>query len=155
MSAFTYSLRSILRAAPSAAAPARSFSSSSARGLARMNITGRLGASPEVATTQSGVEYVKYNIASESGPSNNRVTSWFNVKAFVSDAQREYLSNLPKGTLVSVDADASLRKFQNSEGVDTTSLSLHQRNIEVLRRPFKPNQSESESQSEIQPESQQ
>lgn len=28
-------------------------------------------------------------------------------------------------------------------------------NIEVLRRPFKPNQSESESQSEIQPESQQ
>jgi hypothetical protein len=30
-------------------------------------------------------------------------------------------------TLVSVDADASLRKFQNSEGVDTTSLSLHQR----------------------------
>ncbi|KAL4992002.1 hypothetical protein BDW68DRAFT_150999 [Aspergillus falconensis] len=150
MSAFTSSLRCTLRAAPSAAAPARSFSSSSARAMARMNITGRLGATPEVTTTQNGIEYVKYNIASESGPSNNRVTSWFNVKAFVSDGQREYLSNLPKGTLVSVDADASLRKFQNSEGVETTSLSLHQRNIEVLRRPFKPNQSESETETESQ-----
>ncbi|KAL6233860.1 hypothetical protein BDW75DRAFT_181819 [Aspergillus navahoensis] len=155
MSAFTSYLRSTLRAAPSAAAPARSFSSSSSRAMARMNITGRLGATPEVATTQNGTEYVKYNIASESGPSNNRVTSWFNVKAFVSDGQREYLSNLPKGTLVSVDADASLRKFQNSEGVETTSLNLHQRNIEVLRRPFKPSQSESESQFEFQAESQQ
>ncbi|KAL5002805.1 nucleic acid-binding protein [Aspergillus recurvatus] len=150
MSAFTSALRSTLRAAPSAAASARSFSSSSSRAMARMNITGRLGATPEVATTQNGIEYVKYNVASESGPSNNRVTSWFNVKAFVSDGQREYLSNLPKGTLVSVDADASLRKFQNSEGVETTSLSLHQRNIEILRRPFKPNQSESESQFESQ-----
>ncbi|KAL4916796.1 hypothetical protein BDW62DRAFT_185241 [Aspergillus aurantiobrunneus] len=137
MSAFTSSsLRSLLRAAPRAATPARSFTSSAARSTARMNITGRLGSEPELFNTAGGREYVKYVVASSSGPKDNRVTSWFRVAAFVSDSQREFILNLPKGALVCVDAEAVQRRFQDGDGKEHLNLSLSQRSIEVLSRPL-------------------
>ncbi|RDW74315.1 single-stranded DNA-binding protein [Aspergillus mulundensis] len=141
MSAYTSSLRSALRAAPRAA-PARSFSSSSARAGARMNITGRLGADPELVTSQAGVEYVKYLVGANSfAPSANRTTSWFRVKAFVNDNSRDYLLNtVKKGTLVSVDAEATMRKYTAPDGSDQYSLSLVQRQLEILRRPYNPSE---------------
>ncbi|KAL4784609.1 nucleic acid-binding protein [Aspergillus varians] len=124
------SLRSLLRAAP-----ARYFSSSSARSAARMNITGRLGNEPELSTSVAGQEYVKYVVASSSGTRDNRTTSWFRIAAFVNPTQRDFLLSLPKGSLVSVDAEASQRKFQDSEGNDRTQLNITQRNLEFLGRP--------------------
>lgn len=96
MSAFSSSsLRSFLRAVPRAATPARTFTTSPARSLARMNITGRLGTNPEVTTLQNGQEYVRYVVGT--GGSRDSQASWFRVAAFVSDAQKEFLLQLPKG----------------------------------------------------------
>lgn len=97
MSAFSSSsLRSFQRAAPRAATPARTFTTSPARSIARMNITGRLGANPELSTSQNGQEYVKYSVGTSS-PTRDGQTSWFRVAAFVTDAQREFLLQVPKG----------------------------------------------------------
>ncbi|KAL4806123.1 hypothetical protein BDV18DRAFT_138740 [Aspergillus unguis] len=132
MSAFTSSsLRSLLRAAP-----ARSFSSSSARAMTRMNITGRLGADPELVNTQTGKQFVRYVVAAESGGANTRNVSWWKVAAFVPDSQRDFLMGLQKGSLVAVDADVQQRKWQDTEGQEQTTLSISQRHIELLRRPF-------------------
>ncbi|KAI2132559.1 ssDNA-binding protein, mitochondrial [Ophidiomyces ophidiicola] len=52
----------MFRTAPSllrAAAPRRAFSSSAPRDVARISIVGRLGASPELITSQAGREYVR------------------------------------------------------------------------------------------------
>ncbi|KAL4900181.1 hypothetical protein BDW74DRAFT_102761 [Aspergillus multicolor] len=148
MSAFTSSLRSAVRAAPRAAAPARSFSSSSARAAARMNITGRLGADPERVTSQSGNEYVRYTVASSSGSAANRTTSWFNIKALVNENARDYLTTIKKGSLVSVDADASIKKYTAADGTEQQSLTLFHRQIEVLRRPYNPSFDSSRAENE-------
>jgi len=63
-----------------------------------MSIVGRLGAAPEAIETSSGRTLVKYSIASNSGKSDARKTSWFKVASFVDGGpQREYLMGLGKG----------------------------------------------------------
>lgn len=67
------------------------------RGLARMSLIGRLGQTPESVPTASGRDIVRYAVATNYGPPENRQTSWFNVASFVEGAQKDYLLNLPKG----------------------------------------------------------
>lgn len=91
-------LRPTLGLARTAASAARTFSSSASRSVARMIITGRLGAEPELSTTANGQEIIRYAVGSSHGPRDNRQTSWFRVGAFLPEGgQRDYILNLPKG----------------------------------------------------------
>ncbi|KKK18266.1 hypothetical protein P175DRAFT_0501956 [Aspergillus ochraceoroseus IBT 24754] len=138
----TSSLRPLLRAAPAAALSARSFSSSSSRSVARMIITGRLAADPELQATATGQEIIKYAVGTSHGPKDNRQTSWFRVSSFVNDGpQRDYLLGLQKGTLVYIEGDATMRQWEDSEGKKQTTLNIVQRNLEVLKRPSNPDYS--------------
>lgn len=94
MSAFMNSLRPSFRAATGAA---RTFSTSSPRSIARVILTGRLGAEPELQATASGQEVVRYSVGSSSGPANDRRTNWFRVSSFQQGGARDYLLGLPKG----------------------------------------------------------
>lgn len=85
------------RAAAPSASIARAFSTSSPRSIARISIIGNLADTPEVFTTQSGREIVKYAVASNSGPKDNRQTSWFRVTSFVEGPRKDFLLTLPKG----------------------------------------------------------
>lgn len=99
MSAF---LRPVFGAA---ARPAvRSFSSTSARGIARVQIIGNLADTPEVRATSTGREMIKYAVASNSGPRTDRVTSWFNVSCFAEGKMRDFLLTLPKGCVILVSS---------------------------------------------------
>ncbi|QKX61079.1 uncharacterized protein TRUGW13939_08225 [Talaromyces rugulosus] len=128
-------IRSTLRSrAAVPALTARSFSSSPAHSLARLTITGRLAAEPELSSTSTG-EIVKYAVATSSGPKDNRQTSWFRIASFVPDGpSRAYLLGLPKGSLVLVEGDATIRNYEDTEGKRHSTLSIVQRNIEVLKR---------------------
>jgi hypothetical protein len=83
------------RAAPAFAA--RSFSTTTARPLAKITIIGNLADTPEVHPTSTGREVVRYAVASNSGSRENRKTSWFKVTSFAEGPSRDYLMNLPKG----------------------------------------------------------
>ena len=97
MSAFFSSLRPALRMA-NAPHAARAFSSSPAHSIARLVLTGRLGAEPELHATSSGQEIVKYNIATSHGPRDNRQTSWWRITNFVPEgSQRDFILGLQKG----------------------------------------------------------
>lgn len=90
-------LRPFLRA-PSALSGARSFSSSPSHSVARMIITGRLAAEPELQATSTGQDVVKYVVGSSYGPKDNRQTSWFRIASFQPEGpQRDHLLSLPKG----------------------------------------------------------
>lgn len=95
----TSPLRPLLRAAaggPNLAA--RTFTTSSPRSLARMIITGRLTNTPELQTTATGNSMIRYSVASDSGPRDKRLTSFFRVASFLGEgSQRDYLLGLPKG----------------------------------------------------------
>ncbi|KAK3948784.1 hypothetical protein QBC32DRAFT_350670 [Pseudoneurospora amorphoporcata] len=131
MSAF---LRPVFGAA---ARPAvRSFSSTSARGIARIQLIGNLADTPELRATSTGGEMIKYAVASNSGPRNDRLTSWFKVSCFAEGKMRDFLLSLPKGTTVFVEGEVSLRNWTDEEGRARTSVNVLHRNLEVLRRPY-------------------
>ncbi|KAJ5775426.1 uncharacterized protein N7511_000437 [Penicillium nucicola] len=143
MSSFLNSLRPGLRMAQRATQTARAFSSSPANAFARLTVTGRLAAEPELQATASGKEVVKYVVGTSHGRREDRSTSWFRVTSFVPEgSQRDFILSLTKGTLVLVEGDASLRNWEDSEGKSRTTLNFVQRNLEVLKRQ----QNEEESQ---------
>ncbi|OJJ80261.1 single-stranded DNA-binding protein [Aspergillus glaucus CBS 516.65] len=129
------SLRPSLRAASTAA---RSFSTTSRRDLARMILTGRLGTEPELQATASGREVIRYVVASDYGRTQSRKTDWFRVASFPdSEGQKNFLLNLPKGSLVYVEADTSLRQYEDAEGKKNTQLSLVQRECPPCHQDLK------------------
>ncbi|KAG5975958.1 hypothetical protein E4U13_000264 [Claviceps humidiphila] len=134
------------RATAASVGAARSFSTSTPRSIARISIIGNLADTPEVFTTSTGKEMIKYAVASNHGTKDNRQTSWFKVTNFVEGPRRDYMLSLSKGTLVFVEGEASLRNYQDKEGQTRTALNITQRNIEVLKRPQTDGQESQESQ---------
>jgi len=144
--------RNVLRLART---PARAFSTTAARPLAKIQLIGNLAASPELTATSTGHEIVKYSLATSSGPKENRQTSWWRVTAFIeAGARRDFLLGLEKGTLVYVEGDAKMDSWEDAEGKGRTALSIVHRelvrgagagwggeanggvgNVEILKRP--------------------
>ncbi|WFD36309.1 lipoyl synthase [Malassezia cuniculi] len=87
-----------------AAAPKRAFSTSSAAQLARMQLIGRLVASPETRLSRTGKEYLRYTVATSDplGPPNEDgspaepTSSFHSVFAF-GEERVNRLRDLPKG----------------------------------------------------------
>jgi hypothetical protein len=141
-------LRSTLRRrAPASAFAARSFSSSPSHSVARIIITGRLAAEPELQATSTGQDVIKYAVGTSYGPRDNRQTSWFRISSFPPEGpQKDYLLGLQKGcvrpsiqlsctahsdmvpcrTLVYVEGDASMRSYEDADGKRQSSLSVVQ-----------------------------
>ncbi|KAK0379257.1 single-strand binding protein family [Colletotrichum limetticola] len=143
--------------APRMASAARAFSTTPSNNVARITIVGNLADAPEVVPTSTGREIIRYAVASNSGPKDNRQTSWFRVTSFEAEGpRRDFLQSLPKGTLVYVEGEAAMRAYQDAEGKNRSSLSIIQRtssphstyhpnanrlsrvtgSIEVLKRPY-------------------
>ncbi|TLD29854.1 ssDNA binding protein [Venturia nashicola] len=117
------------------AANARAFSTTSRSAYAKIQVIGRLAAQPELVDTSTGNTMVKYTVASDFGPKDNRQTSWWRVANFQPEgAQRDFVLGLPKGTLIHLDAEAQLGTYDD-EGKIRQRLNLVQRSIEVLARP--------------------
>ncbi|KAK7949727.1 hypothetical protein PG984_002564 [Apiospora sp. TS-2023a] len=115
---------------------ARGFSASAARPRAKITLIGNLAATPEVRPTSTGREVIEYAVASNSGPKDKRVTSWFKVASFEPEGpRRDFLTSLPKGATVLVEGNCVMNSYQDQEGNTRTSLSVYQTDLEVLRRP--------------------
>ncbi|KAG6001774.1 hypothetical protein E4U21_003819 [Claviceps maximensis] len=133
----------LLRRATAAPAGAcRSFSTSSPRSLARMTIIGRLADAPEARTASSGREVLKFTVATSHGNKENRQTSWFRITSFVEGPRKDYMLSLPKGTMMYIEGDAAMTSYQDKDGQPRSSLSIIQRNFEILKRPQPTEQSE-------------
>ncbi|CAG8043283.1 unnamed protein product [Penicillium salamii] len=129
---FLSSLRPGMRLT-NAAQTARTFSTSPAHSLARLTLTGRLGAEPELQTTANGTEVVRYSVGTNYGPRDNRQTSWFRISNFVPEgAQRDYILGLQKGTLVFVEGDAKMSTWEDAEGKNRSSFNVVQRKLPIL-----------------------
>ncbi|KAF3480742.1 uncharacterized protein GIQ15_06089 [Arthroderma uncinatum] len=126
----------------------RAFSSTARRDFARLTLVGRLGMEPEVTTSVNGREYIRYHIATSYGPRDNKQTSWFRIMSFVDGPARDNLLSLPKGTLMLVEGDASLRVVEEGEGKKSSVLNVVQRTYEVLSRPYNQNNQQENNQQE-------
>ncbi|KAK8048406.1 primosome PriB/single-strand DNA-binding protein [Apiospora phragmitis] len=103
---------------------------------AKITIIGNLAATPEVRPTSTGREVIEYAVASNSGPKDKRVTSWFRVASFEPEGpRRDFLTSLPKGATVYVEGNCVIKSYQDQEGQNRSSMNVYQTNIEVLRRP--------------------
>ncbi|KAH7348037.1 hypothetical protein BKA66DRAFT_447499 [Pyrenochaeta sp. MPI-SDFR-AT-0127] len=124
-----------LRATAAPRAFTRAFSSTPASQVARMNLVGRLGVAPEEVPVSGDRTLVRYVIGTSYGKGEDKKTSWFRVASFVQGAQKDFLMNLPKGSLLYVDADARMETYTDAEGNKRSNLSLIARNFDVLSRP--------------------
>ena len=88
---------SALRSVAAPRAFARSFSSTPASQVARMNLVGRLGTAPEEVQVSGERTLVRYVIGTNYGRGEEKKTSWFRVASFVQGPQKDYLMNVPKG----------------------------------------------------------
>lgn len=84
-----------------AATTARQFSTTPARSLARMALIGRLADAPEMTSTSTGRNIIRYSLGVSNGPrdeSGNRATSWFRVASFMDEGPtRDLLLRQVKG----------------------------------------------------------
>ncbi|KAI0104172.1 nucleic acid-binding protein [Nemania sp. FL0031] len=113
----------------------RAFSASARRDIAKITLVGNLAGTPELKATSTGREVLEYAVASNDGPRDNKHTSWFRVATFVEDGPRkDYLTSLPKGSTVFVEGDAVMNTYTDADGKTRSSMSIYQRNLEVLRR---------------------
>ncbi|KAI0535211.1 nucleic acid-binding protein [Xylaria digitata] len=127
--------RRLTAAAPRSLGASRAFSASARRNIAKITLVGNLAATPELKATSTGREVIEYSVASSDGPRDNRHTSWFRVATFAEEGpRRDYLTSLPKGSTVFVEGDAVMNTYTDAEGKTKSSLSIYQRNLEVLRR---------------------
>ncbi|KAF2738518.1 ssDNA binding protein-like protein [Polyplosphaeria fusca] len=129
--------QSTFRAASRSAAPAvRTFSTTPRAQLARMSIVGRLGTAPEEVNVSGDRTLIRYVIASNHMKGEERKTSWFRVASFVSSqAQKDFLMSIAKGSLLYVDADARMDSYTDAEGNKRSNLSLIARNVDIISRP--------------------
>jgi hypothetical protein len=88
---------SVFRRVATLPSAARAFSTSQRASLARMQVIGRLTKEPELVNTSTGKEMIRYAVASDSGPKDNRFTSFFRVANFSEGAQKDFVLSLPKG----------------------------------------------------------
>ncbi|KAL6708125.1 ssDNA-binding protein, mitochondrial [Coniothyrium glycines] len=112
----------------------RSFSTTPRASLARMTVVGRLGVVPEEVTIAGDRTLVRYVVGTNYGKGPDQKTSWFRVASFVQGPQKDYLMNVPKGSLLYVEADARMETYTDPEGNKKSSLSLVARNFDVLTR---------------------
>ncbi|MCJ1478686.1 ssDNA-binding protein, mitochondrial [Lambiella insularis] len=114
----------------------RLFHSTPPSRVAKITIVGHLAAEPELMPTSTGTDMVRYAVGTGYGPRENRQTSWWRVASFVKEGEgRDRILALPKGTLVYVEGEASMRKYESKEGKAESALSIVQQKMEVLRRP--------------------
>jgi hypothetical protein len=122
----------------------RAFSASArAASVARMQLVGRLGGDPELITTAGGREVVRYTVATNYGPAEDRKVSWFRVASYLPEGpQRAFLLGIGKGCVsvflfvawgtdgrgrsqVLVEADARMVPVEGEKGTTTYLNLLH------------------------------
>ncbi|AET41416.1 Rim1p Ecym_8125 [Eremothecium cymbalariae DBVPG len=99
--------------------------------FSKMTIIGRIGSEITEYTSVNEKRYVKYSIASQ--PRKEGPTNWYNVTVF-NDPQMNFLTQyVRKGALVYIEADASNNFYEREDGSKGYSLSLIQRDINLLK----------------------
>ncbi|KAK4185353.1 single-stranded DNA-binding protein rim1, mitochondrial [Podospora australis] len=137
MSAFFRTATRAIARPTAVAAPVRAFSSTAQRSIARITVVGRLADTPQLRASSTGKEYLTYSVGSNTGSGDNVKTSWFRVRAFIDEgAQRDYYLNIPKGSLVMVEGNASYSAYEDPTDAEKKryDLNIVQRNLNLLSR---------------------
>ncbi|KAL8805490.1 MAG: hypothetical protein Q9182_001945 [Xanthomendoza sp. 2 TL-2023] len=113
----------------------RTFTSTRARPFSKITLVGRLAADPEMQPTSTGQDIIKYAVGTNSGPKDNRQTTWWKVVAFTPEGQlRDKIMGLGKGSLIYLEGKCGINKFVDKEGNQQTAVNIIQRQLEVLER---------------------
>lgn len=99
--------------------------------FAKMSIVGRIGSDFTEYTSSNNNRYLKYSVASQ--PRRDGPTNWFNITVF-NEHQINFLTQyVRKGALVYVEADAANYSYEREDGSKGTSLSLVQKEVNLLK----------------------
>jgi single-stranded DNA-binding protein len=135
------SLSFLRRAGAAAPVAAARLSATPARALSRITLIGNLAGPPETQESPQGKMFIRYGVAVNSGPRENRHTSWFRVTAASQEGpMRDFMLSVPKGSLVCVEGNAIVEQWTTPDGQQRSGLKIWQTNFEVLKRPARDEQ---------------
>lgn len=94
-------------------------------------IIGRLAASPELKSTNSGKSVCSFRLANDSGYKNadgSSQTNWLDVVAWGKTA--EFVCKyFPKGSLIAIDGRLQTRQYQDKTGQNRTAVEIVAQNV--------------------------
>lgn len=99
--------------------------------FSKMSIIGRVASPYTEYTSAKDNKYIKYTIAST--PRKDGPTNWYHMTVF-NEHHINFLQNyVRKGALVYVEADAANYSYETEDGSKRTSLSLIQKELNLLK----------------------
>lgn len=102
----------------------------------RVVLTGRLTADPEVRTTNSGRNFVTFNLAVQKArkvQDGESAADFFKIMAW--GASAKYVEDyLTKGRLIACDGKLQTRRWQDQNGVNRESVEIVVDNVNALDR---------------------
>jgi len=95
----------------------------------RVQVQGRLGKDVDVKVLPAGQTVATVSVATEvnrKGQDGNytKVTQWFNVSFWPTDAQQRFVDQYVKGTMVSASGELYVREYTNKDGEVKTSMDI-------------------------------
>ena len=103
-----------------------------------MQVTGNIGRAPEKKTTKAGKVYYQFSLAENTGKDESKQTTWYQVQAFVSEAEGEALN---KGQFVTVNGRLLADAYMNKDNQPAVGLTIQTGKVTpVERKPHDPDQ---------------
>jgi len=99
----------------------------------RLEITGRLGAKPELRSTKNGKQVSSFSVAVKNKRAGEETTNWYDVSVWEKQAELA-VRLLDKGDLVCVAGSPSVKTFTTRSGENKASIQITAQTFDLLAK---------------------
>jgi single-strand DNA-binding protein len=99
----------------------------------RLEITGRLGAKPELRATKNGKQVSSFSVAVKNKRGGEETTNWYDVSVWEKQAELA-VRLLDKGDLVCVAGSPSVKTFTTRNGEQKASIQITAQTFDLLAK---------------------
>ena len=99
----------------------------------RLEITGRLGAKPELRATKNGKQVSSFSVAVKNKRGGEETTNWYDVSVWEKQAELS-VRLLDKGDLVCVAGSPSVKTFTTRNGEQKASIQITAQTFDLLAK---------------------
>jgi single-stranded DNA-binding protein len=100
-----------------------------------MQVFGNIGSAPEKKVSKNGKEYFRFRLAENQGRDENRTTQWYEVNAFISEMDGDFLA---KSMFVKVTGRLVVEAFMKKDGTPGASATIMAFDVEPVERKARP-----------------
>ncbi len=100
-----------------------------------MQVFGNIGNVPEKKASKNGKEYWRFRLAENHGREENRTTTWYDVNAFISEMDGEFLA---KAMFVKVTGRLVVEAYTKKDGTPGAAATIMAFDVEPVEPKTRP-----------------